>query len=119
MRRLQSSEGSAVWAIQSAPLATPTHINRGDLFNSHSPRACVTSGSTLKDAWFVIALHPPVSLTLNMSRQPRDLLGPFTTCAGDNVVTIPAEPLTIKSPLWDVGSHTSRVAPLKGAPTYN
>jgi hypothetical protein len=50
-----------------------------------------TSGSDLKDAWFVTAFTSSSFCIANAGRQPRDLVGPFlTTCAGDNVVSSPA-----------------------------
>jgi hypothetical protein len=67
-----------------------------------------TSGSDLKDAWFVTAFTSSSFCIANAGRQPRDLVGPFlTTCAGDNVVSSPAE-LCKKAGISDLRIHDLR-----------
>jgi hypothetical protein len=91
------------------PFEKPGADSLGDSCRSLAPRPLIftvailrathgttgASGSALKDAWFVTALHLPVirMMTVQVGRQPRETVGPSPRASGRSRGYNPREPL--------------------------
>jgi len=91
LRWVLNPRADTSWAIRVSPLATPSLFNRGDGSRA-APRE---RPWTLEDAWFVTASHLPVTRSHDCSGGPTaiGLYRPVYHVRGDNVVTMPRQPL--------------------------